>query len=38
VLGEKEKAAQEFAKTKELHTKTEDSLIQKVSGGETAPK
>ena len=31
-LGQKEKAAQEFAKTKELHSKTEDSLIQKVSG------
>ena len=31
-LGQKQKAAQEFAKTKELHSKTEDSLIQKVSG------
>ena len=35
-LGQKEKAAQEFAKTKELHSKTEDSLIEKVSG-EGAP-
>ncbi len=32
LLGQKEKAAQEFAKTKELHSKTEDSLIEKVSG------
>ena len=31
-LGEKEKAAQEFAKTKELHAKTEDALVEKVSG------
>jgi hypothetical protein len=38
VLGQKEKATQEFAKTKELHTKTEDSLIQKISGEQTAPK
>jgi tetratricopeptide (TPR) repeat protein len=37
VLGQKEKAAQEFAKTKELHNKTEDSLIEKISGG-TTPK
>jgi hypothetical protein len=38
VLGQKEKAAQEFTKTKELHSKTEDSLIEKVSGNSTAPK
>lgn len=31
--GQKEKAAQEFAETKELHNKTDDSLIEKVSGG-----
>jgi Tfp pilus assembly protein PilF len=31
-LGQKQKAEQEFAKTKELHKKTDDSLIQKVSG------
>ena len=37
-LGQKEKAAQEFAKTKELHSKTEDSLIEKVSGETTVPK
>jgi Tfp pilus assembly protein PilF len=36
-LGQKEKAAREFAKTKELHSKTEDSLIEKVSG-DNAPK
>jgi tetratricopeptide (TPR) repeat protein len=35
-LGEKQKAAQEFAKTKELHNKTEESLIQKVSGNAAA--
>jgi predicted Zn-dependent protease len=38
VLGQKEQAAQEFAKTKELHSKTEDSLIEKVSGDSTVPK
>jgi hypothetical protein len=38
VLGQKEKAAQEFAKTKELHSKTEDSLIEKVSGDGAVPK
>ena len=32
LVGQKQKAAEEFAKTKELHSKTEDSLIQKVSG------
>jgi predicted Zn-dependent protease len=36
-LGQKEKAAQELAKTKELHKKTEDTLIEKISGGETTP-
>jgi len=35
-IGQKQKAAEEFAKTKELHSKTDDSLIQKVSG-EAAP-
>jgi Tfp pilus assembly protein PilF len=38
VLGQKEKANQEFAKTKELHSKTEDSLIEKVSGDSAVPK
>jgi tetratricopeptide (TPR) repeat protein len=38
VLGQKEKAAQEFAKTKELHSKTEDSLIEKISGEGAVPK
>jgi Tfp pilus assembly protein PilF len=37
-MGEKDKAAQEYAKTKELHSKTEESLIQKVSGGGALPK
>jgi Tfp pilus assembly protein PilF len=37
-LGQKEKAGQEFAITKELHSKTEDSLIEKVSGEGAAPK
>jgi tetratricopeptide (TPR) repeat protein len=37
-LGQKEKAAQEFTKTKELHNKTEDSLIDKVSGDGAPPK
>ena len=32
LVGQKQRAAEEFAKTKELHSKTEDSLIQKVSG------
>jgi Tfp pilus assembly protein PilF len=32
LVGQKQKAAEEFAKTKELHSKTDDSLIQKVSG------
>jgi thioredoxin-like negative regulator of GroEL len=37
-VGQKQKAAREFAKTRELHSKTEDSLIQKVSGdGAPAP-
>jgi Tfp pilus assembly protein PilF len=31
-VGQKQKAAVEFAKTKELHSKTQDLLIQKVSG------
>jgi predicted Zn-dependent protease len=35
-LGQKEKAAQEFAKTKELHSKEDQSLIHKISG-EGAP-
>ena len=38
LLGQKEKAAQEFAKTKELHSKTADSLIEKVSGEGNVPK
>ena len=33
-LGQKEKAQQEYTKTRELHTKAADTLIQKVSGGE----
>jgi Tfp pilus assembly protein PilF len=37
-LGEKEKAAQEFAKTKELHAKTEDALVEKVSGSGSSPR
>jgi tetratricopeptide (TPR) repeat protein len=36
-LGQKQKAEEEFAKTKSLHAKTEESLIQKVSGGSNAP-
>ena len=32
-LGQKQKANEEFARTKSLHAKTEESLIQKVSGG-----
>jgi tetratricopeptide (TPR) repeat protein len=32
-LGQKEKANEQFAKTKALHAKVEESLIQKVSGG-----
>jgi tetratricopeptide (TPR) repeat protein len=32
-LGEKQKAEQEFAKTKTLHAKTNESLIQQISGG-----
>jgi tetratricopeptide (TPR) repeat protein len=36
-LGEKDKSAQEFVKTKELHTKEDDSLVQKISGGATPP-
>jgi Tfp pilus assembly protein PilF len=31
-LGQNQKAAQELARTKELHKKTEDTLIEKVSG------
>jgi hypothetical protein len=38
MLGQRERAAQEFAKTKELHSKTEDSLIEKVSGDRVVPK
>jgi Tfp pilus assembly protein PilF len=33
-IGDKQKAAVEFAKTKELHRKTEELLIQKVSGND----
>lgn len=35
-LGQKQKANEEFAKTKALHAKVEESLIQKVSGGNQA--
>jgi predicted Zn-dependent protease len=35
-LGQKQKANEEFAKTKALHAKVEESLIQKVSGGSQA--
>lgn len=35
--GEKLKADQEFAKTKALHNKTTDSLIQKVTGSDGGP-
>jgi tetratricopeptide (TPR) repeat protein len=39
VLDEKQKANEEFAKTKALHAKAEESLIQKVSGtGEATSK
>jgi hypothetical protein len=34
--GQKEKAEQEFAMTKKLHSKAADSLIQKVSGDSPA--
>ena len=37
-LGEKEKAAVEFAKTKELHAKTSDALVEKVSGANNERK
>ena len=37
VLGEKQKADREFAKTKYLHSRTAESLIQKVSGNTGAP-
>jgi tetratricopeptide (TPR) repeat protein len=37
-LGQKEKASREFAKTKELHSKKEESLIQKVSGEDHPPR
>jgi Tfp pilus assembly protein PilF len=37
-LGQKQNAAREFAITKELHSKTEDSLIEKVSGEGAMPK
>jgi Tfp pilus assembly protein PilF len=37
-LGQKEKASREFAKTKELHSKKEESLIQKVSGEDRPPR
>ena len=33
-LGQKQKANQEYTKTKELHAKAADTLIQEVSGGE----
>lgn len=33
-LGDKQMAQQEFAKTKDLHAKAADTLIEKVSGGE----
>ena len=36
-LGQKEKAQQEYARTRELHAKAADTLIQKVSGGEHTP-
>ena len=36
-LGHKEKAQQEYARTKELHAKATDTLIEKVSGGEHTP-
>lgn len=31
-MGEKDKAAKEFPRTKSLHAKTDDTLIQKISG------
>jgi Tfp pilus assembly protein PilF len=31
-VGQKQKAAEELAKTKQLHQKTDDSLIEKISG------
>jgi hypothetical protein len=31
-LGQKQKADQEFAKTKSLHSKNDESLIEKISG------
>jgi predicted Zn-dependent protease len=37
-LGQKEKAAREFATTKQLHNKKEESLIQKVSGDRPPPQ
>jgi Tfp pilus assembly protein PilF len=37
-LGEKDKAAVEFRKTKELHAKTEDTLVEKVSGNGLSPR
>jgi hypothetical protein len=36
VLGQPEKAQIEFGKTKELHKKTEDLLVERVSGPEPA--
>jgi hypothetical protein len=32
-VGQKQKAAEELTKTKQLHQKTDDSLIEKISGG-----
>ena len=37
-VGEKQKADQEFAKTKDLHSKTAESLIQKVTGPSASAK
>jgi Tfp pilus assembly protein PilF len=37
VLGQKENAQIEFARTKELHSKVEDSLIEKISGDGNGP-
>ncbi len=35
-LGQKQKANEEFAKTKEINQKTKESLIEKISGKESA--
>jgi tetratricopeptide (TPR) repeat protein len=37
-LGEKDKASEEYAKTKELHSEKEESLIKKVSGDGPPPQ